>query len=133
LGDNDVDPPSTEPGEVDMLDERTAGVANWPNPLGLLLVENEPAVLALYRREDDGTGDVVAWVVSFPNGEAILLPTEDPHGHSIRTTLESVRLRWADLLDAELVQVAGRRAIASNINSTPLPAGVSWPGRYPDS
>jgi len=95
-----------------MLDERTIGVSSWPtNQLGLLLVEDEPAVLALYRRDDDHSGDVVAWVFVLPGGEAILLPTEDSRGRSVRTTLENVRHRWADLMDAELVQVAGRRTL----------------------
>ena len=53
-----------------MLDERTIGVASWPtNQLGLLLVEDEPALLALYRRDDDHTGDggrLGAW--SSPDG-----------------------------------------------------------------
>ncbi|HEU4421280.1 MAG TPA: hypothetical protein VFR67_01935 [Pilimelia sp.] len=94
-----------------MLDERTAGVADWPNQLGLLLVDDEPAVLALYRRDEGDTGEVVAWVVVLPHGDVILLPTDDPDGHSIRTTLSSVRRRWTNLMDAELVQVAGRPAL----------------------
>ena len=99
-----------------MSDEHTtttlgAGRARSANQIGLLLVDDEPVVLALYRRGDGGAGEVVAWVVLLPHGDAILLPTDDPHGHSIRTTLDNVRRRWVDLMDAELVQVAGRRAL----------------------
>jgi hypothetical protein len=101
-----------------MLDERIAPVpsegsaaAGWPSQLGLLLVDEEPGALALYRRDDEGTGRVVAWVLALPNGDALLVFADEPGGRPIVTTLASVRRRWADLMDAELVRVAGRKAL----------------------
>jgi hypothetical protein len=96
-----------------VLDERTAAMAGtgWPSQLGLLLVEDEPEVFALYRPGDDEVASVVAWVLALPDGGAILVPIDEPGGRPIVTTLENVRRRWAPLMEAELVQVAGRQAL----------------------
>jgi hypothetical protein len=92
-----------------VLDER---IDPHPGRPGLLLVDEEPATLALYRRDDDGTGRVVAWVVAMPNGDALRMPADQPGGRPVYTTLANIRRRWADLMDAELVQVAGRQALS---------------------
>jgi hypothetical protein len=96
-----------------MLDERTAGTAGVDSPydMGLLLVDEEPTVLALYHRDDDGAGQVVAWVLALPGGDALLMPIGSPGGRPVLTTLGNVRRRWAALMEAELVQVAGRRSL----------------------
>ncbi|MEV7229463.1 MULTISPECIES: hypothetical protein [Polymorphospora] len=99
-----------------MINERvTAGdVAElpWQLSLGLVLVDEKPSLYALYDRGGmDDPGRVAAWVVALPDGAAVLLPTEDgPQARPILTTLHQVRRRWSRLLQAELVQVAGRRA-----------------------
>jgi hypothetical protein len=96
-----------------MLDERTTGAAGVGSPydMGLLLVDEEPTVLALYRRDDDGTGEVVAWVFALPSGDALMVPIATPGGRPLLTTLANIRRRWAALMEAELVQVAGRRSL----------------------
>jgi hypothetical protein len=99
--------------EADVLHESTAAAATTgvPPQLGLLLIDEEPTTLALYRRDDNGAGQVVAWVLVLPNGDALLVFADQPAARPVVTTLSSVRRRWADLMDAELVQVAGRRAL----------------------
>jgi hypothetical protein len=96
-----------------VLDERTTAIAgaSWTSQLGLLLVEDEPDVLALYRPNDEEAAKVVAWVLVLPDGGAILVPVDEPGGRPIVTTLDNVRRRWTRLMDAELVQVAGRRSL----------------------
>ncbi|HWG99109.1 MAG TPA: hypothetical protein VNV66_07235 [Pilimelia sp.] len=91
-----------------MWDDRTAADTAWPAALGLLLVDQEPAIFALYRREEgQETGHIVAWVAVIPDGDAFLVWADSPGTRPVLTTLANVRRRWTDLLDAELVQVAG--------------------------
>jgi hypothetical protein len=81
----------------------------WQLNLGLVLVDAKPGLFGLYRRaEGAAPGAVVAWVVALPDGDAVVLPTDAP---AIYTTLPDVRRRWAPLMRAELVQVAGRDAL----------------------
>jgi hypothetical protein len=81
----------------------------WQLNLGLVLVDAKPGVFGLYRRGDDlSPGEVVAWVVALPDGNAVVLPDR---GHPVFTSLAEVRRRWAPLMGAELVQVAGRDAL----------------------
>src|SRR4029453_15913541 len=100
-------------GEANMLDERTTGAAGVGSPydIGLPPGGEATSVLALYRRDDDGSGDVVAWVFALPNGDALLVPIAISGGRPLLTTLANVRRRWAALMEAELVQVAGRRSL----------------------
>ncbi|GLH95878.1 hypothetical protein [Phytohabitans aurantiacus] len=98
-----------------MLDERTFAAdpseLPWQLDTGLVFVDERPIVFALYRRGDrDTAGQVVAWLLVLPDGNAILQPTEGTPARPILTTLHSVRRRWIRLLDAELVQVVGRQA-----------------------
>jgi hypothetical protein len=102
-----------------VLDERIATHAPpeipWQLGLGMVLVDEKPSLLALYHRGDSDTpGQVAAWVVALPDGTAVLLPTTGSAGqpaNPVLTTLRNVRRRWARLLEAELVQVAGREAL----------------------
>lgn len=85
----------------------------WHEQLGLVHVEEKPILLALYR---DGTaeepvGQVVAWAVAMPDGSAVVVPLDPADNRPILTTLRGVRRRWAPLLDATLVKVAGRETL----------------------
>jgi len=81
----------------------------WQLNLGLVLVDAKPGLFGLYRRGDDmQPGEVVAWVVALPDGNAVVLPDR---AQPIFTSLLEVRRRWAPLMGAELVQVAGRDAL----------------------
>jgi hypothetical protein len=81
----------------------------WQLNLGLVLVDAKPGLFGLYRRGDDmRPGEVVAWVVALPDGNAVVLPDR---AQPIFTSLLEVRRRWAPLMGAELVQVAGRDAL----------------------
>lgn len=100
-----------------MLEERTlTPELPWQLSLGLVFVEEKPTLFALYQRGDSGsTGRVSAWVLALPDGAAVLLPTDEGAlagpPRPILTTLPNVRRRWARLMEAELVQVAGREAL----------------------
>lgn len=107
--------------EAAVLDERTpaadAPMICWPADLGLVLVDAEPTLFALYQRDsdDDGgepvSGAVIAWVMVPSEAEALLVFVDRPDERPVLTTLASVRRRWAPLLDAELVEVAGPRTL----------------------
>jgi hypothetical protein len=75
----------------------TSGPADPPAEHGL--VEHDGQL----RRRHAGH-----WVVALPDGDAVVLPAA---GRPIFTTLVAVRRRWAPLMNAELVQVAGRDAL----------------------
>ncbi len=100
-----------------MLDHRTPPLEirdlPWQLSLGLVFVDEKPTLFALYRRRSEGgaAGSVVAWVVALPDGAAVLLPADGHDIHPMFTTLVNVRNRWARLMRAELVQVAGRDAL----------------------
>jgi hypothetical protein len=114
---------ATTIGEADVL-ERIATPAPpeipWQLGLGIVLVNEKPSLFALYHPgegdspTDDSPGHVAAWVIALPDGAAVLLPTGGLTGQPVSpvlTTLRSVRRRWARLMEAELVQVAGREAL----------------------
>lgn len=106
-----------------MLDERIASPTPpeipWQLGLGIVLVDEKPSLFALYHLGEgdspirDSPGHIAAWVIALPDGAAVLLPTAGGPGRPVSpvlTTLRNVRRRWARLMEAELVQVAGREA-----------------------
>ena len=46
-----------------------------------------------------------------PDGSAVVVPLDPADNRPILTTLRGVRRRWAPLLDATLVKVAGRETL----------------------
>jgi hypothetical protein len=84
----------------------------WQLRLGRIHVDSKPTLVGLYR-DASGTerGRLVAWVVALPGGDAVVLPVDGPDKRPVLTTLRGVRRRWARLLGATLVQVAGREAL----------------------
>jgi hypothetical protein len=86
----------------------------WQLSLGLVLVDEKPTLFALYHRGEHGaSGHVAAWVVALPDDAAVILPIDGTGSPArpVMTTLQNVRRRWCRLLEAELVQVAGRQAL----------------------
>ncbi len=84
----------------------------WQLLLGRIHVDEKPTLVGLYRAAT-GTepGRLIAWVIALPDGDAVLMPLDGPDRRPILTTLRGVRRRWARLLGADLVQVAGREAL----------------------
>lgn len=120
------------PGEAAVLNEQITAPnlseLPWQLSLGLVLVDEKPTLFALYSRTEPessspespgyaaigpaATGHVTAWVVALPDGAAVLLPTTGgAQARPILTTMHQIRRRWSRLMDAELVQVAGRQAL----------------------
>lgn len=92
--------------------EAPPGAGDAAGPMSMILVEEKPSLLALYKRGPaDSPGSVVSWVLVLPDGSAIVLPADGRAGPSIRTTLADVRRRWVRAFRAELVEVAGREVV----------------------
>lgn len=75
--------------------------------------DEQPALMMLSRHGSgagDSAGQVVAWVMALPNGDAVLLSLEQAGTAPFLTTMDNVRRRWTALLDAELAPVTPRHS-----------------------
>lgn len=99
---NPTDQGPTEPSLDQLLAVSPDRLADY---LGTVTVPRVPTVLALYDADDEPAG-VIGWVLSLPDGAAMIVNAANPRDLVYATSLESVADRWAARLGGDLTAVA---------------------------